>query len=91
MPYKVIQWGTGFTGKMVARELLEHPEFELVAVIVSDPDKDGKDIGTLSRLSTGQGKMFSRKRSGNCARHQRQFKAAIKYARFMALMPYVAR
>ena len=52
---------------------------------------DWKDVGTLSRLSTGQGKMFSRKRSGNCARHQRQFKAAIKYARFMALMPYVAR
>ena len=52
---------------------------------------DWKDIQTLSRLSTGQGKMFSRKRSGNCARHQRQFKVAIKYARFMALMPYVAR
>lgn len=52
---------------------------------------DWKDIHTMSRLSTGQGKMFSRKRSGNCARHQRQFKAAIKYARFMALMPYVAR
>jgi len=52
---------------------------------------DWKDIQTLSRLSTGQGKMFSRKRSGNCARHQRQFKAAIKYARFMALLPYVAR
>ncbi len=47
MAYKVIQWGTGFTGKMVARELLEHPEFELVAVIVNDPDKDGKDIGEL--------------------------------------------
>ncbi len=52
---------------------------------------DWKDVQTLSRLSTGQGKMFSRKRSGNCARHQRQFKVAIKYARFMALMPYVAR
>ena len=52
---------------------------------------DWKDIQTLSRLSTGQGKMFSRKRSGNCARHQRQFKVAIKYARFMALLPYVAR
>ena len=52
---------------------------------------DWKDVQTMSRLSTGQGKMFSRKRSGNCARHQRQFKVAIKYARFMALMPYVAR
>ena len=52
---------------------------------------DWKDVHTLSRLSTGQGKMYSRKRSGNCARHQRQFKVAIKYARFMALLPYVAR
>ncbi len=52
---------------------------------------DWTDVQTMSRLSTGQGKMFSRKRSGNCARHQRQFKVAIKYARFMALMPYVAR
>lgn len=52
---------------------------------------DWKDTQTMSRLSTGQGKMFSRKRSGNCARHQRQFKRAIKYARFMALMPYVVR
>ena len=52
---------------------------------------DWKDAQTLSKLSTGQGKMFSRKRSGNCARHQRQFKVAVKYARFMALLPYVAK
>ena len=52
---------------------------------------DWKDSQTLSKLSTGQGKMFSRKRSGNFARHQRQFKRAVKYARFMALMPYVAK
>ena len=52
---------------------------------------DWKDSQTLSKLSTGQGKMFSRKRSGNCARHQRQFKVAVKYARFMALLPYVAK
>jgi small subunit ribosomal protein S18 len=55
------------------------------------PFVDWKDSQTLSRLSTGQGKMFSRKRSGNCARHQRQFKTAVKYARFMALLPYVAK
>ncbi|MEE3332192.1 MAG: dihydrodipicolinate reductase [Myxococcota bacterium] len=48
MSYKVIQWGTGFTGKMVARELIEHPEFELVGVIVNDEDKNGVDIGELA-------------------------------------------
>jgi ribosomal protein S18/ribosomal protein S6 len=50
---------------------------------------DWKETQTLSRLCTGQGKMFSRKRSGNTARFQRQFKHAVKYARFMALLPYV--
>lgn len=52
---------------------------------------DWKDSQTLARLCTGQGKMFSRKRSGNCARHQRQFQNAVKHARFMALLPYVAK
>ena len=50
---------------------------------------DYKDTGTLGKLMTGQGKIFSRKRSGNCAAHQRQMKSAIKRARFMALLPYV--
>jgi hypothetical protein len=45
--HKVIVWGTGFTGKLVLRELLEHPAFELVAVIVNDPAKDGRDVGEL--------------------------------------------
>ncbi|MFP3937567.1 MAG: 30S ribosomal protein S18 [Phycisphaerae bacterium] len=51
---------------------------------------DYKDIATLSKLTTQQGKMFSRKRSGNCARHQRSVKRAVKRARYMALLPYVA-
>lgn len=50
---------------------------------------DYKDLQSLQKLTTGQGKLFSRKRSGNCARHQRQAKQALKRARFMALMPYI--
>ncbi len=50
---------------------------------------DYKDVHLLQKLTTGQGKLFSRKRSGNCARHQRMAKLALKRARFMALMPYV--
>ena len=53
-------------------------------------EADYKDIGVLSKLTTQQGKIFSRKRSGNCARHQRSVQRAIKRARFMALMPYVS-
>jgi small subunit ribosomal protein S18 len=51
---------------------------------------DYKDIATLSKLTTQQGKMFSRKRSGNCAAHQRSVMRAVKRARFMALLPYVS-
>ena len=51
---------------------------------------DYKDINVLVKLCTTQGKLFSRKRSGNCARHQRSVQRAIKRARFMALIPYVS-
>jgi small subunit ribosomal protein S18 len=50
---------------------------------------DYKDTASLQKLVSSQGKLFARKRSGNCARHQRSAKKAVKRARFMALMPYV--
>jgi small subunit ribosomal protein S18 len=50
---------------------------------------DYKDVGSLKKLITGQGKLFSRKRSGLCATYQRAVAAAVKRARFMALLPYV--
>jgi small subunit ribosomal protein S18 len=50
---------------------------------------DYKDVSALQKLATQHGKMFSRKRSGNCARHQRRARRAIKRARFLGLMPYV--
>lgn len=51
---------------------------------------DYKDVDTLSKLLTNRGKIFSRKRSGNCAGCQRKVKRAIKRARFMALLPYTS-
>jgi small subunit ribosomal protein S18 len=50
---------------------------------------DYKDVATLKKLCTGQGKLFSRKRSGNCAAFQRAVGLAVKRARYMALLPYV--
>ncbi|HOT81571.1 MAG TPA: hypothetical protein PKY13_16375, partial [Microthrixaceae bacterium] len=44
---KIIVWGTGYVGKMVLRDLIGHPLFELVGVIVNNPEKDGVDVGTL--------------------------------------------
>lgn len=49
---------------------------------------DYKDVETLQKLLTNRGKIYSRKRSGNCAGCQRKAKRAIKRARFMALLPY---
>ncbi len=49
---------------------------------------DYKDVENLRRLLTATGKMFSRKRSGNCARHQRHVRRAIKQARVLALLPF---
>jgi len=49
---------------------------------------DYKDIDTLGKLLTNRGKIFSRKRSGNCAKCQRKVKRAIKRARYMALLPF---
>ncbi len=50
---------------------------------------DYKDVPSLKKMVTSQGKMFSRKRSGLCAAFQRAVSGAVKRARFMALLPYV--
>lgn len=52
---------------------------------------DYKDVRTLTKLITPQGKMYSRKRSGACAFCQRRIKIAVKRARFLAFLPYVGR
>ena len=50
---------------------------------------DYKDMQHLQKLTNSQGRLFSRKRSGNCGKHQRMAKVAVKRARFIALMPYL--
>ena len=51
---------------------------------------DYKDTETLRKLVSGNGKILSRKRTGVTAMDQRMISQAVKRARFMALMPYVA-
>ena len=50
---------------------------------------DWKDVATLQRLCTGQGKLLGRKRSGSSAAFQRKVGLAVKRARYMGLLPYV--
>jgi small subunit ribosomal protein S18 len=52
---------------------------------------DYKDVMTLQKLSSAQGKMYGRKRLGTCAVHQRQVQKAIKRARFLGLLRYVGK
>ena len=51
---------------------------------------DYKDVDVLQKLLTHRGKIYSRKRSGNCARCQRMAQRAIKRARFIGLLPYTS-
>ncbi|MBN1434707.1 30S ribosomal protein S18 [Candidatus Fermentibacterales bacterium] len=50
---------------------------------------DYKNDRLLSRFVSDRGKIVPRRVSGNCARHQRRVAAAIKVARFLAILPYV--
>lgn len=51
---------------------------------------DYKDTAKLRRYISEKGKIVPRRISGNCAKHQRQLTAAIKRARTIALLPFVA-
>ena len=51
---------------------------------------DYKDTAKLRRFVSERGKIVPRRISGNCAKHQRQLTTAIKRARMIALLPFVA-
>ncbi len=52
---------------------------------------DWKDIAVLRKYMSDRAKIRARRVTGNCPRHQRQVAVAIKNAREMALLPYVAQ
>ena len=51
---------------------------------------DYKDTAKLRRYVSERGKIVPRRISGNCAKHQRKLTVAIKRARIIALLPFVA-
>ena len=51
---------------------------------------DYKDVSTLRRFISERGKIRSRRITGACRRHQSQVARAVKRARELALLPYVA-
>ncbi|APT72042.1 30S ribosomal protein S18 [Thermosipho sp. 1063] len=50
---------------------------------------DYKDTKLLREFLTEKEKIVPRRLTGNCAKHQRMVKTAIKRARHTALLPYV--
>lgn len=51
---------------------------------------DYKDTAKLKKYVSERGKILPRRITGTCAKHQRSLTVAIKRARHVALMPYVA-
>lgn len=50
---------------------------------------DYKDTRLLSEFLTDKGKIIPKRLTGNCSKHQRMVKIAIKRARQMGLLPYL--
>ena len=52
---------------------------------------DYKDIDILSKFINPNGKIMNHKRTGITVKNQRALSLAIKHARFMGLLPFVAK
>jgi small subunit ribosomal protein S18 len=61
------------------REEIEHKKFV-----------DYKDVTYLKQFTNPHAKILGKKRTGMAAAKQREIALAIKRARYMALMPYLA-
>ena len=51
---------------------------------------DYKDVARLRKFISERAKILPRRATGTCAKHQRELTTAIKRARQVALLPYVA-
>jgi small subunit ribosomal protein S18 len=52
---------------------------------------DYKDVDLIKQFLNPHGRVMSRKRTGLTAKQQRAVEAAVKRARFMALLPYIQK
>ena len=63
-----------------------------VCVFCADKNNiiDYKDVNKLRRYISERGKILPKRMTGTCAKHQRELTTAIKRARQIALLPYIA-
>ena len=52
---------------------------------------DYKDVDILKKFLNPHARMIAGERTGVCSKHQRQLASAVKRARFMGLLPFVAK
>ena len=50
-----------------------------------------EDVGVLQRFLTERSKIMPRSRTGLCAKHQKRVELNTKYARHLALLPFLVR
>lgn len=60
-------------------------------VAQSTDEIDYKDLKTLERYVSEQGKIVPSRITGVCSSHQRRLAKAIKQARYMALLPFTTQ
>lgn len=78
------------SGDAPARRRAPHRRKKVCVFCGKDNVIDYKDANKLSRYVSERGKILPRRVTGNCAKHQREITSAVKRARHMAIMPYVA-
>lgn len=79
--FKIIESETGNLIKNMEKKETKHTQVEHI---------DYKDVLRLRAHVNPHARMYNRSRTGFSAREQRDFARAIKRARFMALVPYIA-
>lgn len=52
---------------------------------------DYKDVEAIKKFLNPHGRILSRKRTGLCAKHQRQLTQAVKRGRFLGFLPFTAK
>lgn len=76
----------------IAAGRVPHPPKKKVCLFCKDKGQliDNKDTGLLRRFLSDRGKILSRQISGTCRQHRREVAVAVKNAREVALLPFVA-
>ncbi len=66
-----------------------HRKKKKICQMCAGKSVDYKDTMIINKYISEKGKILPRRMTGACAKHQRHIANQVKYARFMALIPFV--